>query len=171
MSSTNTFGLSSTRVDDDVADELMDALDEAAEGEWELVSWRRSAGTRFIVTAPVRCRGVVDEPHLHLRLRPMGSMVGDMEDPRNEWIIPEPDGDASPHDQASSQVSSWMGSMWSPSGSEEAEPEGESPSGRRLSVVKGEGDKPSASVLRAFGLTGDETGSDGSRFDLKVLGD
>lgn len=167
------YGMSSTRTDDDVIEEVQDALDDINEEEWDLLSWRRSSATRFVIRASVRCRAIQTDPELKIRVLPLGAILDDMGDPRNEWLIPKKVKDSTPHEVARKSVERWSKNLWPDSveetqtatdNSEEVqEGDPEEDSKPRISAVK---TNPTDDVLQAFGLTGNETDEDGMPFNL-----
>lgn len=167
------FGLSSTRIDGDIVDEIMDSLDVISPQDWALVSWKRSQSTRFIVHAPVASQSVIHEQGLCVRIRPMTQMVHDMTDSRNEWLQPSLDEFDSPRDEAESTIGLWLAGLWP----EEIEPKSieveteEEPINRpKLQAVGSKLCSPRADVLKIFGLEQNGTDREGKAFVFSVFG-
>lgn len=168
------YGMSSTRVDDDIVEEVMDALDDVEEEEWEILAWRRSAATRMIIRASVRTRTIQSDSGLNIKIMPLGHILDDMRDPRNDWLVPAKVPKGTPFDSAQRNADKWSAKLWP----EEIQDlvkqaqDGElsdladhmrGDDKPRIAVVK---TNPQLDVLAAFGLTGDETAEDGSSFGL-----
>ena len=166
----------------------MDALDEIAEDDWELLAWRRSAATRMVIRGSLRTRTIQSDPELNARLMPLGYILGDMRDSRNEWVVPRKVHKGTPYDSARRDTDKWTARLWpeniqeivrqaqdgelddhhleeQPASADhiestEAQTEPQKPA---ISVIQS---SPQAKVLEAFGLTGKETDEEGTPFHL-----
>lgn len=170
------FAMSSSRTDDSVVEEIQDALDDYLEDEWEIVSWRRSAGTRFIIRATVQARMVQSDTELKLRMMTLSHLMDEMSTPSVEWLIPSKTKIGEPHEMAQRIVEKWLSSLWTEDGSEttddddstktevkDDEPEQKKPV---KSFIKKSAQQ---TVLEAFGLTGDEVTEDGKPLSLFTI--
>jgi len=165
------YGMSSTRVDEDIVDEVMDALDDLMEEEWDVLSWRRSSATRFVIRSSVVCRAIQSDSELKIRILPLGAVLEDMSDSRNEWLVPKRVQDGTPYEMARRTVDKWSKNLWPDEieemsnqparGDDEGTKRAEKP--RLVSVVK---KNPEEDVFKAFGLTGKETDQEGVPFGL-----
>lgn len=148
------FGLASTRTDDDFLDELMDAIDLLlGEGAvWEMIMWRRTAATRILMFAPLVVRSLVDQPSLQMSSTPRTRLFDDMENNRNEWLLPAGSpGRRSPAEEARDDVNRWTENLWG--NVEDGMPETPASPSDDETVVKEPGYWKTA-IETAFGLGG-----------------
>lgn len=145
-----TYGMTTKRVDDDFIEEVQDCLDDMLEDEWDMVVWRRKrSGTYMIVHATVECRSILNsEPELQLKVIPVGHLLDDYKDSRNEWLMPSNPRKQTPFDRASELIDQWVRNMW-PDDIDEEDTVKPSKGGNQSSYER----KPiQRSVMEMFGL-------------------
>lgn len=99
------------RTDDEIVDDMYDALSEISD-EYDLVCWSRKAGTRFFVSGEVALRSVINFDALEARVLSPAQMWADMNDHRNTWIVPDSSVGRAPAEEAYDLVREWMKSIW-----------------------------------------------------------
>ena len=164
-------------IKDTPIDDLVDIVDDASDGDFGMVAWKRGDVTRIILWASIKIRGILQSEFSDFKIRPVGQLVETMSDPRNKWI--EPSGNKS-YEAADEAVSSWMREITSQFDAEDAvgtldvEPEDDEVPMEETNVqIEKVGVKNK--VLELFGLTGDETDENGENlgfftFNVKEKG-
>jgi len=173
------FGIISNRKDDNIVGEVMDALDEYLEDQWDVVAWSRRSGTRFLVRANVEARGMILDPLLKARITPVPDLLEEIGEPRAKWLTPSKVKVGTPAEMAERTVYKWLDAMWpsnpAPVGSPPTSSEEQTQSKVDTTPAPTLQQQPAKTqaeldVLAAFGLTGNEVDRDGNPINMFVMG-